>query len=88
MTRKAVTTKDIGLCWHSISEPPQASPGFEIRYEEHLWQKYLPKGTVFEFEELKYGMVKVLEPNLEGLSTIFPEEYKILNPSKGESNNV
>lgn len=88
MTRNVITTKDIGLCWYDTSEPPQASPGFEIRYEDHLWQRYLPKGTVLKVEELEYGTVKVLEPNLEGLSAIFAEEYKIINPSKGESNNV
>jgi len=88
MTRKAITTKDIGLCWYDKSEPPQASPGFRIRYDDHLWQYYLPKGTVFEFRELKYGMVQVLQPNLEGLSTIFPGEYKVITPNKRKSNNV
>ena len=88
MTRKAITTRDIGLCWYNTSDRPKPEPPFEIRYEEPLWQKYLHKGTVFEFKEMPFGMAMILSPTIPGLSVLHPEEYKVLNPNEGESNNV
>jgi hypothetical protein len=81
MTRKGITTKDIGLCWHNTSDRPKEEPPFEIRYDEHLWQKYLPKGTVFEFKEMPFGMAMILSPTIPTLSVLHPEEYKIVEPS-------
>ena len=84
---KVITTKDIGLCWHDITDTPKASPGLELRYDGHLWQRYLPKGTVLEAEEIKYGTVRLVPP-MEGLSVLFEGEYEFLNPNKKESNDV
>ena len=82
MTSKVITTKDIGLCWHDITDKPKASPALELRYDDHLWQRYLPKGTVLEVKEMDYGMVLLLSPR-EGLSTLHEGEYEFLNPNKG-----